>query len=170
MVNSKETNGITDFVIVLLREGDGDGDDILQQSSNSPRTTTTESSISRSTDSNAPAIGKIGIFSPLILLESDFDSESLSPAKSGELGFLLNRTYHRRGLVSEALIAVLDYLFSRKGVDAITTDVDPRNQASIGILEKHGFVLTGRKERTWKVGGKWVDSEYRTLTRRGWES
>lgn len=53
---------------------------------------------------------------------------------------------------------------------AITTDVDPRNEASIGVLEKFGFVLTGRAERTWEVGeGGWVGSEYRVLTREAWE-
>ncbi len=82
---------------------------------------------------------------------------------------MLSRTYHRRGLASEALAAVLEYLFEERGVEGITTDVDPRNEASGGVLEKHGFAVTGRGERTWEIGGVWVDSEYRGLRRQGWE-
>ena len=140
MVNSQETNGITDFVIILRN--------------NSPTPTDSFKSRERSA---APVIGKIGIYAPL-------DSSG-----TGEIGFLLNRSYHRNGLVSEALLAVLGYLFEQKGVKSINTDVDPRNRASIGILEKHGFELTGGAERTMEIGGEWLDSEYRTLTRSRWE-
>jgi [ribosomal protein S5]-alanine N-acetyltransferase len=153
MVDSREMNGLTDFVI-LLRDDTPD-------STSTSRLTTTSTAINpvktREPDTG-PVIGKIGIYTPL------------GTSKSGEIGFLLNRSYHRRGLVSEALSAVLGYLFEQKGVQTITTDVDPRNGASIGILEKHGFVLTGTAPRTLEIGGEWVDSEYRALTKGSWES
>lgn len=153
MVDSRETNGLTDFVILLQ--------DDTQQSTSAPRPTTTSTAanpVDTQEPDIRPVIGKIGIYAPLDV------------SKSGEIGFLLNGSYHRRGLVSEALSAVLEYLFEQKGVETITTDVDPRNEASIGILEKHGFVLTGRAPRTLEIGGQWVDSEYRTLTKSSWES
>jgi RimJ/RimL family protein N-acetyltransferase len=151
MVDSKDTNGVTDFVITLRDEG----------STATPRalltcTTTSIDPVQSLTQVN-PVIGKIGIHAPL-------DS-----SRCGEIGFLLNRSYHRRGLVSEALSAMLDYLFEHKDVETITTDMDPRNEACIGILEKYGFVLEGRTQLTWQIGNQWVDSEYRTLTRGRWE-
>ena len=151
MVDSKDMNGITDFVITLREDAP----------TSSPRAVLTRSTTSadpvQSLAQVSPVIGKIGIYAPL-------DS-----SRSGEIGFLLNRSYHRKGLVSEALSAMLGYLFEHRDVETITTDVDPRNEACIGILQKHGFVLTGRAPRTWQIGNEWVDSEYRTLTRCRWE-
>jgi RimJ/RimL family protein N-acetyltransferase len=153
MVDSRETNGLTDFVMLLQ-------DDTPQSTSalRPPTTSTAVNPVDTQEPDIRPVIGKIGIYAPL------------NTSKSGEIGFLLNRSYHRRGLVSEALSAVLEYLFEQKGLETITTDVDPRNEASIGILEKHGFVLTGRVPRTLEIGGQWVDSEYRTLAKSSWES
>jgi RimJ/RimL family protein N-acetyltransferase len=153
MVKSEETNGITDFVI-LLRDGAPESIS-TPQFGNAPATT---DAVEPSHPNASPVIGKIGIYAPV-------DS-----SKSGEIGFLLRRSHQRKGLVSEALSAVIGYLFEQRGVEAITTDVDPRNGASIGILEKFGFVLTGRAKRTFEIGGEWVDSEFRTLMKSGWES
>ena len=155
MIDSKETNGITDFVITLHEEDKDDGAPRSANRSPTMNTTTGESNDRHSTSN--PVIGKIGVY------------RALDSSRSGEISFMLNRSYQRRGLVSEALSAVLDYLFEHKGVEAITTDVDPRNEASIGISEKHGFVLTGTAEMTLEIGGSWMDSEYRTLNREGWE-
>jgi RimJ/RimL family protein N-acetyltransferase len=153
MIKSKETNGITDFVILLW---DGASESIsTAQFGTIPATT---DAIGPSQPNAGPVIGKIGIYA------------SVDSSRSGEIGFLLRRSYQRRGLVSEALSAVIGYLFEQRGVEAITTDVDPRNEASIGILKNFGFVLTGRAQRTFEIGGEWVDSEYRTLMKSGWES
>jgi RimJ/RimL family protein N-acetyltransferase len=152
MVNSKDTNGITDFVITIRDDASTSTPRALLT-----RTTTPVDPVQPLIPQDSPAIGKIGIYAPL-------DS-----SKSGEIGFLLNPSYHRRGLVSEALSAMLSFLFEHRGVETITTDVDPRNEACIGILEKHGFVLIGRAKRTWQIGSEWVNSEYRTLTRCRWE-
>jgi ribosomal-protein-alanine N-acetyltransferase len=86
------------------------------------------------------AIGKIGIW------------------QDSEIGFMIARKYWRQGIVSEALNTVLPYFFDDCGFEKITADVDPRNEGSIGILERFGFVITGTREKTWEVGGVWVDS------------
>jgi RimJ/RimL family protein N-acetyltransferase len=151
MVDSKDTNGITDFLITLRDDAPKSTPGALLT-----RITTSVDPV-QSPPQVSPVIGKIGIYTPL-------DS-----SRSGEIGFLLNRSYHRKGLVSEALSAMLEYLFEHRDVETITTDVDPRNEACIGILEKHGFVLTGMATRTWQIGNEWVDSEYRTLTKCSWE-
>lgn len=51
---------------------------------------------------------------------------------------------------------------------SITADADPRNGASVGILESMGFVKSGFAEKTYRIGDEWVDSDYLRLTRDEW--
>jgi ribosomal-protein-alanine N-acetyltransferase len=96
------------------------------------------------------AIGKIGIW------------------QDSEIGFMIAREYWRKGIVSEALNAVLPYYFETLAYAKITADVDPRNGGSQSILKKFGFVVMGKRERTWEVGGVWVDSLDLELGREEW--
>ncbi|KAF2428278.1 GCN5-related N-acetyltransferase [Tothia fuscella] len=96
------------------------------------------------------AIGKIGIWS------------------GNEIGFTIAREYWRKGIVSEALNALLPYYFDELGYESITADADPRNEASIAILKKFGFVVTGTREKTFEIGGVWVDSVDLEFKREDW--
>jgi [ribosomal protein S5]-alanine N-acetyltransferase len=98
------------------------------------------------------AIGKIGIW------------------HGSEIGFMISREYWRQGLASEALEAVLPYFFETKGYEKIVADVDPRNEGSISVLGKFGFRVVGRRERTFEIGGIWVDSLDLELKRDTWRS
>lgn len=80
-----------------------------------------------------------------------------------EIGFILHPEVWRRGLAREAVSALAEYGFGTRGLTEITADVDPRNQASIGLLEGLGFVETGREARTIQVGDDWCDSVYYAL-------
>lgn len=82
-----------------------------------------------------------------------------------EIGFIFHPHVWGRGFGGEALWAVVQWIFARHGVPAITADVDPRNAASLGLLASVGFVETGRAERTWHVAGEWCDSIYLELRR-----
>ena len=77
-----------------------------------------------------------------------------------EIGFILHPDHWGRGYASEALTPVLDRAFDVHGLAKVEADVDPRNIASLNLLTRLGFRETGRKERTWSVGGKWCDSVY----------
>ena len=76
-----------------------------------------------------------------------------------EVGFLFARECWGQGYASEALEAFLNHR-RRQGSNEITADTDPRNAASIRLLERHGFVETGRAKNTWLIGGQWFDSIY----------
>ena len=82
-----------------------------------------------------------------------------------EIGFILHPSFLGQGLANEALSAVITHLFADRGLDHLTADVDPRNQASLRLLARLGFVETGRAERTWRVGEEWCDSVYLALDR-----
>jgi RimJ/RimL family protein N-acetyltransferase len=58
-------------------------------------------------------------------------------------------------------------VFANWPVEALTADVDPRNEGSLRLLAKLGFVETHRAARTWLVGEEWCDSVYLALGRPG---
>ena len=84
------------------------------------------------------------------------------------VGFIFHPDRWGRGLAFEALGAVIARAFETHGLDRIEADVDPRNAASLRLLERHGFVETGRAARTWLVGDEWCDSVYLRLTQEAW--
>jgi ribosomal-protein-alanine N-acetyltransferase len=84
-----------------------------------------------------------------------------------EIGYILHPDHWGQGLATEALSAVVGYIFATRPVEAITADVDPRNEASLRLLAKLGFIETHRAARTWLVGEVWCDSVYLALARPG---
>lgn len=87
-----------------------------------------------------------------------------------EIGFIFHPNHWGRGFAREALALVLDRAFGVHALPKVDADVDPRNAASLRLLEGLGFRETGRKERTWLVGGQWCDSVYLELDPATWRS
>ena len=79
-----------------------------------------------------------------------------------EFGFLIDPAYWGKGLASEAMVAFVERRRAL-GSSEIKADVDPRNAASLRLLERHGFVETGRAAGTWQVGDELCDSGYLKL-------
>lgn len=75
---------------------------------------------------------------------------------------MLHRDIWGKGYMAEALTALLgsDGVFWGRGVERVVADVDPRNEGSIGILRRFGFLETGREERTFETHLGWCDSVY----------
>lgn len=61
-------------------------------------------------------------------------------AERAEIAYVIGREFWRRGYAREACIAMLAELASGYGVKRATATIDPRNAASIGLIEKLGFV------------------------------
>jgi ribosomal-protein-alanine N-acetyltransferase len=57
------------------------------------------------------------------------------------LGFYLARAFWGRGLATEAGRAFVDFGFEELSLKRIVTAVDVRNEASVRVLEKLGFVV-----------------------------
>lgn len=85
-----------------------------------------------------------------------------------DIGYILAPDLWGQGLVAEALAPIIARVFERGALERITADVDPRNTASIRLLEKLGFAETHRAERTWLIAGAWCDSVYFALSREDW--
>jgi len=82
-----------------------------------------------------------------------------------EIGFILHPDVWGLGLGHEAADAVVRAAFARPEVSELTADVDPRNAASRALLDRLGFVETGRAERTFLLGDEWCDSIFLALKR-----
>lgn len=82
-----------------------------------------------------------------------------------DVGYILHPEVWGQGLASEAVGAAIDHVFATRDLDTLTADVDPENAASIRLLERLGFALTGSGEKTWNVGGVWKDSLFYGLSR-----
>ena len=85
-----------------------------------------------------------------------------------EIGFIFHPDHWGRGFATEALSSVLSRAFEVHELAKIDADVDPRNHSSLKLLNRLRFRETGRKERTWHVGGQWCDSVYLELDESGW--
>ena len=87
-----------------------------------------------------------------------------------EIGFIFHPDHWGHGYAREALATVLERAFTAHDLAKIEADVDPRNAESLKLLEHLGFRETGRKDRTWFVGGRWCDSIYLALSADAWRS
>ncbi|SHM48779.1 GNAT family N-acetyltransferase [Phytopseudomonas punonensis] len=62
---------------------------------------------------------------------------------SVDVGYWLLPDYWRRGLLSQALPAILRYAFRHMSVHRVHADIEPENIASCRLIEAQGFTLEG---------------------------
>jgi len=86
-----------------------------------------------------------------------------------EVGYILNRQYWRMGLMSETLVAMIDYAFSGLGLHRLEADTDVNNAASLALLEKMGFQREGLFRERWYVNGQRQDSIMLGLLEQDWQ-
>ena len=80
-----------------------------------------------------------------------------------EFGYMILSPYWRKGLVSEAIKALLDYGFNTMKLHSIEAHINPNNEASKNILLKHGFVKEAYYKENFYYNGKFLDSEVYSL-------
>ena len=64
-----------------------------------------------------------------------------------EIGFCIGKTWWGRGIMTEAMKAVMDYLFDEVGVQRIEAGHDPENPASGAVQRKCGLKYEGTFRR-----------------------
>ncbi len=60
-----------------------------------------------------------------------------------KIGFVLNREYWRKGIMSEVAKPVILFLFSKLGINRLEAWVHPDNIASVNLCKKLGFTKEG---------------------------
>ncbi|KUJ82837.1 N-acetyltransferase [Microbulbifer flavimaris] len=88
--------------------------------------------------------------------------------RRAEIGFALARRFQGRGLMLQALRLLLDFAFLQMQLHRIEADVDPRNQASLKLLEKLGFLREGVLRDRWLEPDGFQDSVMLALLQRDW--
>lgn len=98
--------------------------------------------------------------------------------RRADIGYALGTAHQGRGLMNEALKAVIDLAFDHRPGSAfddlqlnrIEADIDPRNGPSCRALERLGFRLEGTLRERWWVAGEVSDSAMYGLLHADWLS
>ncbi len=88
--------------------------------------------------------------------------------RRAEIGYALNREFWGKGYITEALNSLLKFAFEELNLHRIEADVDPRNLASIRVLERFGFQKEGYLRERWIVQGEIQDALFYGLLRSDW--
>jgi ribosomal-protein-alanine N-acetyltransferase len=88
--------------------------------------------------------------------------------RRAEIGFSLRRASWGQGLMSGALALLIDHAFNDLGLHRIEADVDPRNSASLRILDRLGFQREGYLRERYLKDGEAQDSVIFGLLRNGY--
>jgi RimJ/RimL family protein N-acetyltransferase len=86
-----------------------------------------------------------------------------------EIGISLAPEFHGRGYATEALEAVLGYLFGTLGKHRVIASVDPRNHASLRLMERIGLRREAHFRESLWFKGQWADDVICAMLRREWE-
>jgi RimJ/RimL family protein N-acetyltransferase len=100
-------------------------------------------------EANGRFVGRVGMWKPY------------------EIGYIFSPAVWGRGYAFEATSALIDEIWMRfPDAAALTADVDPRNAASIRLLERLGFSQTGFEQKNFLYGEtEWCDTAYFELPR-----
>ncbi|MBL7894153.1 MAG: GNAT family N-acetyltransferase [Bacteroidia bacterium] len=88
------------------------------------------------------------------------------PHYRAEVGYALHPDLQGKGLMNEALNAVLNYGFNTIKLHSIEAIVNPANDASIGILKKNNFKQEAYFKENFYYNGKFLDSAVYSLLAR----
>ncbi len=88
--------------------------------------------------------------------------------RRAEIGFVLRRDQWGQGYMFEATCTLLRFTFEQLALHRLEADVDPRNEASIRLLERLGFQREGYLRERWLVGEEINDTIFYGLLRREW--
>lgn len=83
-----------------------------------------------------------------------------------EVGYMILPEYQGKGIVSEAVDAVLEYGFNDLQMHSIEAIIDPENRASERVLQKNGFVKEAHIVENELYEGKFWDTVIYSILKR----
>jgi len=91
------------------------------------------------------------------------------PFQAANLGYSLDHLAEGRGLMHEALAALLDHAFGTLGLHRVMANYMPRNRRSARLLSRLGFVEEGLARSYLEIAGRWEDHVLTSLTSEAWQ-
>ncbi|MDQ0416448.1 RimJ/RimL family protein N-acetyltransferase [Croceifilum oryzae] len=86
-----------------------------------------------------------------------------------EIGFTLSPEYQGNGYATEAVGALLRYVFHSLGKHKAIAFSDVRNSKSIAVLERVGMRREGHLLQNYMSKGQWIDEYQYSILRTEWE-
>ena len=83
------------------------------------------------------------------------DNIRRGPTQSGTLGYWIGEEYARRGYMTEAINAIVQYAFMDLDLSRIESACLADNKPSRGVLEKCGFKYEGVAQAYIQINGRW---------------
>lgn len=80
-----------------------------------------------------------------------------------EIGYMLSKHHYGKGIMNEALTAVLDYGFTTLKLHSVEGVVSPDNIASSNVLKKCGFIKEAYFKEKEYINGQFEDIEVYSL-------
>lgn len=83
--------------------------------------------------------------------------------KVGEIGYVLNKKYWNRGIMTEALSEVIKFGFEKMKLNRVELYCDERNIASAKVMEKNGLKYEGTLRQKIFQKGEFVNIRYYSI-------
>lgn len=83
-----------------------------------------------------------------------------------EIGYQMLKEHWGKGLMTEALRAILGFGFERMGLNSVEAQIDPANTRSRKTLERLGFLQDGLLRESYYFAGEYTDTGVFTLLKR----
>ena len=80
-----------------------------------------------------------------------------------EVGYMLHPDHWNKGIMKEALLAVIDYGFNVMKLHSIEAHINPANAASAALLESTGFTREAYFKEDFFFNGAFIDSAIYSL-------
>ncbi len=84
------------------------------------------------------------------ILIKDVDSQT----KSAEIGYMIDKDFEGKGLISHSCILMIDFIFNILGFNKIVLCCDDNNERSINVAKKFGFNIEGILKDCIVINGK----------------
>ena len=113
-----------------------------------------------------PLVNRLRTPKALPYLVWDLDGTAIGTGgvhRDAEIGFVLHPDYWGMGFAREALSSIIDHIWETSDLLQIVAEADPRNLASVGLMTRLGFQVTGYASKNFYFAGKWSDSVYLRL-------
>ena len=86
------------------------------------------------------------------------------------MGYAMSRAHWRKGIMPEALKALVDFLFGEVGFNRIEAEHDVNNPASGRVMEKAGLRYEGTLRQSGRSNQGIIDVVWRAILKQDWRS